>query len=47
MKERDNFIYEIIVGDLDLNINDVIPNKNFTLGELIDCSIFYFYKKFQ
>ena len=47
MKERDNFIYEIIVGDLDLDINDIIPNNKFTLGELIDCSIFYFYKKFQ
>lgn len=47
MKERDNFIYEIIVEDLDLNINDIIPNNKFTLGELIDCSIFYFYKKFQ
>lgn len=47
MKARDNFLYETIAMDLDLNLNDEIPDTQFTLGELIDCTIFYFYKKFQ
>ena len=46
MKARDNFIYETIAKDLNLDIDDEIPGEQFTLGELIDCTIFYFFKKF-
>lgn len=46
MKTKDDFIYEIIAKDLDLDINDKIPNEDFTLGELIDCSMFYFFRKY-
>lgn len=46
MRARDDFIYGIIIRDLDLDINEKIPNEEFTLGELIDCSIFYFSEKY-
>ena len=46
MKTKDDFIYEIIAKDLDLDVNDKIPNEDFTLGELIDCSMFYFFRKY-
>ena len=46
MKTKDDFIYEIIAKDLDLDINEKIPNEDFTLGELIDCSMFYFFRKY-
>ena len=46
MKIKDDFIYEIIAKDLDLGINEKIPGEDFTLGELIDCSMFYFFKKY-
>lgn len=45
MKERDDFIYKTIFKDLDLDINEKIPNEEFTLGELIDCTIFFFASK--
>ena len=46
MKTKDDFIYEIIAKDLDLDINEKIPNEDFTLGELIDCTMFYFFNKY-
>lgn len=46
MKERDDFIYKTIFRDLDLDINEKIPNEEFTLGELIDCTIFFFANKY-
>lgn len=46
MKSKDDFIYEIIAKDIDLDLNDKIPNEDFTLGELIDCSMFYFFRKY-
>lgn len=46
MKTKDDFIYEIISKDLDLDINEKIPNEDFTLGELIDCAMFYFFNKY-
>ena len=45
MKERDDFIYKTIFRDLDLDIGSKIPNEEFTLGELIDCTIFFFNNK--
>lgn len=48
MKQRDNYIYNIIKDDIKLvnNINENIPGYPFTLGELIDTSIFIFYCKY-
>ena len=45
MKERDDFIHRVIFKDLDLDINEKMPNEEFTLGELIDCTIFFFNSK--
>lgn len=48
MKQRDNYIYNIIKDDIKLvnNLNENIPGYPFTLGELIDTSIFIFYCKY-
>lgn len=48
MKQRDNYIYNIIKDDMKLvnNLNENIPGYPFTLGELIDTSIFIFYCKY-
>lgn len=45
MKERDDFVYKTIFRNLDLDIKDKIPNEEFTLEELIDCTIFFFNNK--
>ena len=34
-----------LLKDLDLDIDEKIPNEEFTLGELIDCTIFFFNSK--
>lgn len=43
MKEKDNFLKEVVGDYIDqYKLNSKIKNQQFTLGELIDSTIFYF-----
>lgn len=48
MKQRDDYIYNIIKDEINLhdNLNDNIDNCKFTLDELIDTSIYFFNCKY-
>ena len=48
MKRRDNYIYNIIKKDLEINedIYEILPGYTFSLAELIDTSIFVYNSKY-
>ena len=48
MKKRDNYVYNIIKKDLEINddIYEILPGYTFNLAELIDTSIFVYNSKY-
>ena len=47
MRQRDNYIYNIIKDDVDLyDLDDYIDGGNFTLNELIDTAIYFYNCKY-
>ena len=47
MRQRDNYIYNIIKDDVELyDLDDYIDGGNFTLNELIDTAIYFYNCKY-
>lgn len=47
MKRRDDFLYDIIKDEVEFyDLKDKIEDNDFTLEELIDCSLFVFNNKY-
>lgn len=48
MKKLDDFLYNLLIKDIETyGFEDKVENNSFTLKELIDCSIFMFYNKYN
>ena len=46
MQKKDIYIYSVIKDSLKNNLHSKIPNTQYTLGELIDATIYYFNYKY-
>lgn len=46
MKEKDDFLYNIIKPSLNKKLNKKMKNSHYTLSDLIDSAIFYFDYKY-